>query len=98
VSRFSIVLLPEAEAEVREAFLWYLERSTVAASEFRTEALEAIDGLAKSAHTWPIDEDGVRHLVLRRFPFTVVYELDSDRVTVLAVAHHRRRPGYWRHP
>ena len=40
---FGVEILPEAEAEIREAFLWYVERSRIAADAFRTEALTMID-------------------------------------------------------
>jgi plasmid stabilization system protein ParE len=49
VTRFRVEILPEAEAEIREAFLWYFERSPIAAEAFRTETLEAIDRLAVDA-------------------------------------------------
>jgi toxin ParE1/3/4 len=39
---------------------------------------------------------GTRRVVLRRFPFSVVYLLEPEAVLVVAVAHHSRRPGYWR--
>jgi hypothetical protein len=39
---------------------------------------------------------GTRRLVLRRFPFAIVYRLAGEFVLVLAIAHMRRRPGYWR--
>jgi plasmid stabilization system protein ParE len=96
VTRFAVEVLPEAEAEIREAFLWYFERSPIAADAFRTEALDAIDLLEADALMWPEDEDGVRHYILRHFPYTVFYELGGHIVTVLAVAHQRREPGYWR--
>jgi plasmid stabilization system protein ParE len=96
VSRFTVDILPPAEAEIREAFLWYFERSAIAANAFRTEVLAAIDGLSESAETWPVDDDGVRHIVLRHFPYTVHYEILDRRVVVLAVAHQRRRPRYWK--
>ena len=96
MTRFDVEVLPEAEAEIREAFLWYFERSPIAADAFRTEALDAIDLLEINALMWPEDEDGVRHYILRRFPYTVFYEIGGQTVTVLAVAHQRREPGYWR--
>jgi toxin ParE1/3/4 len=37
----------------------------------------------------------VRRHVLRHFPYTVFYEMLGSTVTVLAVAHQRRNPGYW---
>ena len=93
---FEVVLLPAAEAEVREAFLWYFERSPLAADAFRTEVFDGVDSLATSAAMWAEDEDGFRGLAMRRFPYTVWYEIDKLTVNVLAVAHQRRRPGYWR--
>ena len=95
VTRFQIDILPAAEAELREAFHWYFERSPIAADAFRIAALEAIDQLAANALMWPADEDGVRRHILRHFPYTVFYEIQASSVTVLAVAHQRRKPGYW---
>ena len=95
MTRFEVEVLPEAEAEIREAFLWYFERSPIAADAFRTETVDAIDRLEIDAPMWPADEDGVRRYVLRHFPYTIFYEIGGQAVTVLAVAHQRRKPGYW---
>ena len=42
------------------------------------------------------DEDGVRSWRLHRFPFRVYYAIDPSRIRILAVAHLKRRRGYWR--
>ncbi|MFA6314090.1 MAG: type II toxin-antitoxin system RelE/ParE family toxin [Sterolibacterium sp.] len=96
MTRFGVEILPEAEAEIRDAFLWYFERSPIAAEAFRTETLEAIDRLGVDALMWAEDEDAIRRHILRHFPYTVFYEILGSTVTVLAVAHQRRKPGYWR--
>jgi hypothetical protein len=54
-----------------------------------------VDSLASSATMWPEDEDGFRHYHLRHFPYTVFYDIAAQTVNVFAVAHQRRRPGYW---
>jgi len=59
VTRFTVSVLPEAEADIREAFLWYRERSLLAADGFRSEVFQAIDDLAETGGVWPRDEDGV---------------------------------------
>lgn len=38
---------------------------------------------------------GTRRVLLRGFPFAIVYRPDADGITVFALAHHSRRPGYW---
>ena len=96
MSSREIVLLPDAEAELREAFLWYHERSPLAADAYRIEVFRAIDSLRTDASMWPADEHGIRYCMLRHFPYSLHFEIDGQTVTVLAVAHQRRRPGYWR--
>jgi hypothetical protein len=39
---------------------------------------------------------GTRRLLLQRFPFSIIYRVESTWVLVVAIAHQRRRPGYWR--
>lgn len=68
MSRYVVEILPAAETDAREAFLWYFERSPVAAEAFRAEVFDAIDSLAERTDTWPEDDDGVRRVVLKRFP------------------------------
>jgi plasmid stabilization system protein ParE len=96
VTRFTVELLPEAEQEFREAFLWYFARSSIAANAFRTQVLEAIDGLADGADMWPANDDGFHFHVLHRFPYTVWYDLNVPLVPVIAVAHQHRHPNYWK--
>jgi plasmid stabilization system protein ParE len=44
---------------------------------------------------FPIDAT-LRRLVLTRFPYFLIYSFTTDLLRVVAVAHARRRPGYWR--
>ena len=97
VTRFTVEILPEAEAEFREAFLWYFERSPVFADALRAEVLAKIDDLREDADTWPKDEDGISFRILaKRFKYTIHYDLVGDLVTVLAIAPQLRQPGYWK--
>ena len=96
MSVFSVVLAPAAESDIEEAFHWYQERDAAAATAFRAEALEAIDQLAADPLRWRVDANGNRRRLLKHFPYSVWFEVTADAVTVLAIAHHRRMPGYWR--
>lgn len=95
MSRFDISVLPEAEAEMRDAYLWYFERNVLIADGFGSELSDAIDGLEDTAADWPKDEEGVHFYHLKHFPYTLWYDMEGDEVTVLAVAHQRREPRYW---
>ena len=96
MTRFVVRVLPGAEQEFREAFLWYFERSPIAAAAFRSLVFEAIDGLADRADMWPVEADGIHYYVLKRFPYTIWYDLVETTASVLAVAHQHRRPNYWK--
>jgi len=96
VSEFTVVLAAGAENDIAEAFTWYLERNATAADAFRAEVFETIDRLAEGPLSWPADDEGNRKRVVKRFPYTVWFEALGSTVTVLAVAHHKRRPAYWR--
>lgn len=36
-----------------------------------------------------------RRYFLRRFPYSIIYQVTAEELRILAIAHHRRRPGYW---
>lgn len=95
MTQFVVEVSPEAEREFREAFLWYFERSPIAADAFRLEIVGAIDGLADRADMWPKNEDGFHYQVLDRFPYTIWYDVVGAVATVVAIAHQHRRPNYW---
>lgn len=92
----AVVVAPAAERDIAEAFAWYQERNALAANGFRAEVFEAIERIAAAPLGRPANDEGNRSRVVHRFPYTVWYEVVDQTVTVLAVAHHRRRPGYWR--
>jgi hypothetical protein len=54
------------------------------------------DVVARDPLTWPRHGRRAQRYVFPRFPFSLVYRMRGDEVEVLAVAHGKRRPGYWR--
>jgi plasmid stabilization system protein ParE len=87
---------PAAAQEVESAYAWYAARNPSAAHGFREELRHAVDAVAHNPLTWPRYRRRARRYVFPRFPFSLVYRLRGDVVEVLAIAHGRRRPGYWR--
>ena len=92
-----IELHPEAIAEARDAHEWYAERSAVAADAFMAELDAAINGICQWPDRWAVYLHGTRRYLLKRFPYLVIYRATADKLQVIAVAHGRRKPGYWRH-
>lgn len=96
MSNYVLTLLPAAEDDIRDAFVWYRERNVLLAEAFRAEVFDVIERIRDRPLAKAADEDGNRKRVLSRFPYSVIYDVLGQTVTVLAVAHHRRKPGYWR--
>jgi plasmid stabilization system protein ParE len=87
---------PEALAEAVAAAAWYRERSTRAAAAFEAEISHAMNRIAAAPDRYPRYVDESRRILLRRFPYAIVYRVHADSIEIVAVAHGRRRPGYWR--
>lgn len=88
-------LHPEAIAEARAAQEWYYAQNAEAADAFMAELDLAIERIEEAPRQWPGYLFGARRYLLRRFPFFVVFREAGARVEIVAVAHARRRPGYW---
>jgi plasmid stabilization system protein ParE len=87
------VALAEAEA----ALAWYAERSSRAPAAFLEELDKGIKSIQESPKRWPVFDQDCRRFPLFRFPYFIVYYEKSESVIqILAVAHGRRRLGYWR--
>lgn len=91
-----VEFLPEALREIDDAFEWYFERSVQAAEAFVRETTSAFALIASSPTVWPRYEAGTRRYVLRKFPYNIIYREMPGGIEVVAVAHHKRRPQYWR--
>ena len=88
--------LEEALEEAEAAARWYAERSVAAAAAFSEEMDAAESAIARLPDAWPRYGHDTRRYLLRRFPFSVVYRAEPDRLLIVAVAHARRQPGYWK--
>ena len=88
-------LLRQALAELEHAADEYDEKRPGLGARFVLAVEKAIDTIHAAPDRWPrVDNKHHRYLV-HRFPFAVFYRFDDAEVIVVAVAHRRRRPGYW---
>jgi toxin ParE1/3/4 len=87
---------PEANTEFQAAAAYY-EKEVPGLGEAFISELERVAELI-GAHPGignPIDQI-LRRVVLVRFPFSIIYRYESEKLSIVAVAHQRRKPGYWR--
>ncbi|HEY0555348.1 MAG TPA: type II toxin-antitoxin system RelE/ParE family toxin [Thermoanaerobaculia bacterium] len=91
-----VEITPEALREIDDAFEWYFERSLQAAEGLVAGVTSALGLIASAPGIWPHFEAGTRRYVLRKFPYSIIYREIEGGIEVIAVAHQKRRPRYWR--
>ena len=86
---------PSAESEVLGSFQWYAQRNPDAADAFQDAIEQSGRLILRNPTAWPAYLHGTQKYVLEHLPFTVVFRAQKNRIEIIAVAHHRRQPGYW---
>lgn len=90
-------LSAEAEEELDQAAAHYRNQASVAvAVAFLNEFERAARLIDEHPGLGTPTSRGRRLMPLRRFPFSLLYRVEGSEIRISAVAHHRRRPGYWR--
>ena len=91
----TIEIRPEARAELRQTFAWYEEKQAGLGYQFLYAVDAVIEAIRRRPRSYPSIDGEVRRALVRRFPYAVVFEVEGDRTSVLAVYHGRRRPRGW---
>jgi len=86
---------PTARREIKAAHAWYVRQSLQAADGFYEELLPALDRIQERPRLYPPHLYGTQRAVLDRYPFSIVYRELLSEIQIVAVAHAKRRPGYW---
>ena len=91
---------PEAKHELAAAAAWYEEQREGLGLELVAEVDAVFAAIARSPGRFPLyprvtQELGVRRAAARRFPYSIAFIELPHVIRILALAHERRRPGYW---
>lgn len=87
--------LSPAQSEVDDAVVWYDSQSRSLGTKFLDELDRTIRRIVAFPLASTIIEEDLRRCLLSRFPYGIIYGVDSDTVIVIAVAHLHREPRYW---
>ena len=89
-------LLPPAEEEMIEAALFYEAAAAGLGDDFLDDVQHAIDSVREHPELGANVALGFRRILVRRFPFSIIYATEPSHIVVVAVAHQRRAPEYWK--
>jgi plasmid stabilization system protein ParE len=88
--------LPEADQEFREAVHYYENQAAGVGFRFIAEVRKGLTFMTENPYAAPAVGRGIRRKVLNHFPYSLLYAVESELVLIVAVAHQKRRPSYWR--
>lgn len=87
-----------ASEELAAAVRWYEERRAGLGAEFYDAIVRTTERIGEKPEVGsPFAHLTARRVLVAGFPYQIVYRLDSDGIRIIAIAHLRRRPGFWRH-
>jgi plasmid stabilization system protein ParE len=84
-----------AEQELDEAVEWYRQQQEGLQMRFLVEFRSTIARIQAQPVIYQELRPGIRRALMRRFPYSVIYEISDDAMLILAIAHLHRRPFYW---
>lgn len=87
--------LKPAQLEVDDAVEWYDSQSQGLGIRFLDDLDRTIRRIAAFPLSYTEIEPDLRRCLLTRFPYGIIYGIDSDTIIVIAVAHLHRKPRYW---
>jgi plasmid stabilization system protein ParE len=93
-----LVVAPDAELDIAEAYAWYEGRRLGLGEEFLSALDACIESFRRQPHMCCLVYQGYRRSLMRRFPYAVFYEYDETTITIFAVFHTSRDPHKWRQP
>ena len=91
-----VEFLAGARADFDSAFDWYSARGESAAKRSVEEVQAPLDRIALDPGRFAHLDDVFRQARMKRFPYRIIFQHEGNRITALAIAHHSRRPEYWR--
>lgn len=91
-----ITFHPDADAEVTEAAQFYEARSPGLGWALIEEVQRSLAQIAATPEAYQQIGKRVRRKPLWRFPYNLIYAMYPDRIRIVAFAHQKRRPFYWR--
>jgi plasmid stabilization system protein ParE len=86
----------DAQVELNEAALFYASLLPDLGKAFAIEAKKTVQLIQTYPDLGTPIGNKLRKLVVQRFPFSIIYAHQANDILILAIAHHRRRPGYWK--
>lgn len=87
-----IIIRPEAEKDLTEAFIWYEDKRRGLGFDFLLQVDAGLRFVVRNPEINAPAYKEVRRHIIKRFPYKIIYLVESHKVIVLGVIHGKRSP------
>ena len=91
----SVVFDPDAKAEFLAAVRYYEHCQSGLGYRFKEYVQSAVQKIAKTPLQYRTVRSPFRRYLLPKFPYALIFSIEPDHIRIIAVAHTKRKPGYW---
>lgn len=92
-----VVFSKLANLELEDAIAYYELELSGLGINFKKEVRKNIERIKKFPEAASIERGEIRKSLLHKFPYKILYSIESDHIFIIAIAHQHRRPDYWIH-
>jgi plasmid stabilization system protein ParE len=92
---YRLIIRPEAEFDLEDAFAWYESQDPGLGSEFVRSIDACISTIGRNPLSYRLIYQDARRALVRRFPYSIFYVVEEDTVFVIGVFHSKRNPNEW---
>lgn len=90
-----LIVRPEAEADIGDAYAWYESQRSGLGQRFLAELSRCMDEIQRAPKRYQAVRAEARRALLHRFPYGIFFVSAESQVSVLAVLHMARDPALW---
>lgn len=91
---YIIILQEEAIQDMQDAYDWYEEQLLNLGEEFLEEVYKIFEKIKRNPQHFGIAFNEFRNVRLKRFPYLIIYKIESNKVYINSIRHIRRKPKF----
>ncbi len=91
-----IIIHNEAQAELQSIYIYYKSISILIANKFKEEVKSKYQFITENPKIYPTISQDIRKCNLDNYPYSILYSENGNNIKVLAFAHFKRKPNYWK--
>lgn len=90
--KYKVIIRPEAENDLKEAFSWYEDKRLGLGYDFLLQVDAGLRFIERNPEIYQVEYKGTRKHIIKRFPYKIIYLIEEEKIIVLAVTHGKRSP------